>query len=162
MSYYLKSYQDYAKNLTCSNIPEYFVKNQDEGDSKKGVMGFKTADLDDVYEEIANIEVRWEETNPVRYHVGKDSTTLMNEYIEIGVGFTEKKLVKINGHDAYYMVGSRREAKQSRIYNTSYILANFCCPVTKRQFTARVSVYRDNLPKMIDHIQGIINGIICH
>ena len=29
--YFLKSVQDYAKNVTLSNVPDYFQKKKDEG-----------------------------------------------------------------------------------------------------------------------------------
>ena len=162
MSYFMKSVQDYAKNLTLSNVPEYFVKKKDDGDSKSGVISFKTSELDDTYGEIASFEIRWVDTNPIRYHVGKDSTMVMNEFIEIGVGFSKKEHMKINGHDAYYMLGARREAKQGRLYVTNYVIVCFCCDVTKRRFKVKFSVFKDNFENMEEHIKGIVEGILCH
>jgi len=162
MSYFLKSHQDYAKNVTISKVPEYFVKKKEDGDSKNGRYYFVTTKLDDVYGEIANFEVRWAETNPLRYHVGKESTRLMAENIEVGIGFSERTHIKVNGHDAYYIFGGRKEAKKGRIYLTNYVLVNFCCPASKRAFMAKFAVFADNFPNMQEHVKGIVDGIICH
>ncbi len=159
--YFNKSYKDYAKNLTLSQVPEYFSKRKEEGDARKGVYLFTTADLDDVYGEVANLEVTWEETNPVRYHVGKESALLTNDLL-IGVGVTDKKVLKVNGHDAYYLVGAKKEVRKSRVYMTTTVLANWVCPQTKRKFVVRVNVHRENFPGMEEHIITAIMGIICH
>lgn len=162
MSYFNKSYQEYGKNLTLSQVPEYFVKKKGEGDAKKGLYYFVTSNLDEVYGEIANLEIYWDETNPVRYHVGKESTLLMNDMTAYGAGFSEKKLLKVNGHDAYYLVGARKDIKKNRVYMTSTVLANFCCPQTKRKFVVKIAVHRDNFPPMEEHLITIVMGIICH
>jgi hypothetical protein len=159
--YFNKSYADYAKNLTLSQVPEYFSKKKEEGDARKGVYFFTTADLDDVYGEVANLEVTWEETNPVRYHVGKESALLTNDLLT-GVGVTDKKVLKVNGHDAFYLVGAKKEVRKSRVYMTTSVLANWVCPQTKRKFVVKASVHRENFFNMENDIITIIMGTICH
>jgi hypothetical protein len=161
LTYFNKSYKDYMRNVTLSQVPEYFTKKKEEGDARKGLFFFITADLDKVYGEVANLEVSWEETNPVRYHVGKESTLLTNDLMS-GVGITDKKVLKVNGHDAYYLVGARKEAIKSRVYMTTSVLANFCCNQTKRKFVAKASVHRENFTGMEEHLITIIMGIVCH
>jgi len=162
MTYYNKSYQEYGKNLTLSQVPEYFVKKSGEGDAKKGRYYFVTSNLDEVYGEIANLDISWDQTNPVRYHVGKENSLLMNDMTEYGAGFSEKKLLKVNGHDAYYLVGARKEIKKNRVYMTSLVLANFCCPQTNRKFVVKANVHKDNFAPMEEHLITIVMGIICH
>nr|MDO8109922.1 hypothetical protein [Candidatus Sigynarchaeota archaeon] len=162
MTYFMKSYKEYMKNLTLSQVPEYFMKKKEEGDAKKGSYFFVTQNLDDVYGEIANLDISWDETNPIRYHVGKESSILMNNVIESGTGFSEKKIVKVNGHDAYYLIGARKEARKSRVYMTACVLANFCCPQTKRKFVVKINAHKENFPGMEEHFLGIVMGIVCH
>nr|MDO8085568.1 hypothetical protein [Candidatus Sigynarchaeum springense] len=148
-------------NLTLSQVPEYFSKKKEEGDARKGLYYFITADLDDVYGEVANLEVSWDETNPVRYHVGKESSLLANDML-VGVGITDKKVLNVHGHDAYYLVGAKKEVRKSRVYMTTSVLANWCCPQTKRKFVVKASVHRENFPGMEEHIITIIMGVLCH
>ncbi|MHA1369299.1 MAG: hypothetical protein ACTSWN_04850 [Promethearchaeota archaeon] len=158
----MKSYQDYEKNITLSSVPDYYAKVKDLGDEKMGKIRFATAKLDDVYGEISTYEVSWEQANPIRYHVGRESTTLMNEYTSIGVNFQEKKLIKINNHDAFKIVGSRFEQKRGRAYMTNYILVNFCCDITKRKFFVKIAVFQENYSAMEEHLDKMIEGISCH
>ncbi len=109
----------------------------------------------------ADLEVAWEETNPVRYHVGKESSLLTNDLL-IGVGVTDKKVLKVNGHDAYYLVGAKKEVRKSRVYMTTSVLANWVCPQTKRKFVVKASVHRENFTNMEEHLITAIMGIICH
>lgn len=162
MSYFMNSHSDYLRNITLSNVPEYFTKLDESGDSKSGQVSFHTVKLDDAYGDIAQFEVSWSEVKPIRFHVGKQSVKLMNEYINIGVGFSKKELIKINGHDAYIMFGARREAKHGSLYITRYVIATFCCDVTKRQFRLRMNVFKENYDKMEDHILEIFKGLLCH
>ncbi|MHA1847138.1 MAG: hypothetical protein ACTSYS_06215 [Promethearchaeota archaeon] len=162
ISYSKKSINDYLKNLTISNIPEYFINKNDDGDSKSGYFSFSTANLDENYGEIAKIKISWAETNPIRYHVGKENVSLMGEFINMGVGFSEKKLIKINDHDAFLAIGAKKEAKRKGFYLTNYMVANFCCPVTKRKFTIESNVYGERFIKIKEHLINMIEGIICH
>ncbi|MFX0103156.1 MAG: hypothetical protein ACFFCS_26565 [Candidatus Hodarchaeota archaeon] len=162
MAYFMKSHADYAKNLTLSQVPDYFVKKGDDGDAKTGKFIFNTSDLDKVYGEIAKFEINWTEANPIRYHVGGDNVRLMDQYIGIGVSFREKKLIKIHDHDAYYAFGVKQELKQGRVYFTNVILANFCCDVTQRKFKVIFNIYKEHFENMKDHVLGILEGIICH
>ena len=162
VSYFLKSVQDYAKNVTLSNLPDYFQKKGDSGDARSGEMQFKTTNLDDAYGEIAALEISWSEVNPLRYHVGKESTVLMEQYSGTGVGFSKREIIKIHGHDAYFVVGAKKEVKRGKIYMSTLVLVNFCCPATKRGFVARFTVHKDNFSTMEEHVRGIASGIICH
>lgn len=160
--YFMKSVQDYAKNVTLSNVPDYFRKARDEGDARSGTIKFQTTSLDETYGEIASFDVSWSEANPLRYHVGKESTLIMEEYSDTGVGFSKREIIKINGHDAYFIVGAKKEAKRGKIYMSTLILVVFCCPATKRKFVVRFTVYKDNFSTMEEHVRGIASGIICH
>ncbi|MHA1682011.1 MAG: hypothetical protein ACTSUE_13820 [Promethearchaeota archaeon] len=155
---------DYLRNVTLSNIPEYFLKESklEDGDAKSGWISFHTSKLDAIYGYIAEFQVSWMETDPIRYHVGKQSVNLMNEYINIGVGFSKKELIEINGHDAYFILGARKQVKRNKIYVTNFVLANFCCPVTKRAFNLKVNVFQENYGKMQEHIKAMFTGVLCH
>ncbi|MHA1340081.1 MAG: hypothetical protein ACTSRZ_12350 [Promethearchaeota archaeon] len=156
-------YRNEECGFAIEKVPIYIDRDEEQGDSKKGYVTFKsTEELDEFYGPNIKIEVNWEPIDKFSYHHGKTVSLSIKAYNSMGVSITKRDSDWIKNHEWTIWKGTKKELKKGRIYSMNIVHSIIYCEFTERLFEMHAVVASKFYSKYEKEIVEMMRRINCH